>query len=330
MSRTPTALDPWRLVWGQPYIDSRTLAAAIEQDLARSDPPDFRTRLLVRDSAVALRSYWGTVGSPDGWRPAPSGPRIHSILDEDLGETGFPAIRRRLVDSIDSTRLRRIFDLLGRGIHGRTEIHVAGSIPTLIKGLTARPTGDIDLVDEIPEEIRRQQDVLQRIETDFGLKLGHVQSHYLPPHWRDRRQWFGDFGGLRVYLLDEYDIFVSKLSSKKEKHLSDLGVLALELDKEKARNGCSPTGESSSTTPSSGRRSRRTGGSSSRSRCFPTGRRSGFPARLRPTGPIRPGRSQAFLSRAVMQAPCDAQERWDHDICRRYRRRLTARAMIRS
>ncbi len=71
MSQAANTLDPWRLVWGQPYIDSRTLAAAIEQDLARSADPDFRTRLLVRDSAVALRSYWGRTGSRNGWRPAP-------------------------------------------------------------------------------------------------------------------------------------------------------------------------------------------------------------------------------------------------------------------
>lgn len=235
MGRAVAELDPWRLVWGQPFIDSRTLAAAIEQDLARVEHPDFRTRLLVRDAAVALRSYWGTGRFSEWLAASPVGSRIREILEEELGEPGFPAIRRRLVDSIDATRIRRIFDLLGRGIHGRVEIHIAGSIPTLIKGLTARPTGDIDLVDEVPEAIRRQRDVLDKIETDFGLKLGHVQSHYLPPHWRDRRQWFGDFGDLRVYLLDEYDIFVGKLSSKKEKHQSDLGVLALELDREKAR-----------------------------------------------------------------------------------------------
>ena len=41
MSQAPTILDPWRLVWGQPYIDSRTLATAIEQDLKR----DTRARL---------------------------------------------------------------------------------------------------------------------------------------------------------------------------------------------------------------------------------------------------------------------------------------------
>jgi hypothetical protein len=47
-------------VWGQPYIDTRTLAAAIEQDLQLTGDPDFRTCVLVRDSAVALRSFWGS------------------------------------------------------------------------------------------------------------------------------------------------------------------------------------------------------------------------------------------------------------------------------
>ncbi|MGP0062193.1 MAG: DUF6036 family nucleotidyltransferase [Isosphaeraceae bacterium] len=236
MSQSPPVLDPWRLVWGQPYIDSRTLAAAIEQDLQRDSSPDFRTRLLVRDAAVAMRSYWGARKFSQWLEASPVGDRIRAILEEDLGETGFPAIRRRLVDSIDSTRLRRIFDLLGRGIHGRLEVHIAGSIPTLIKGLTVRPTGDIDFVDEVPAEIRSQRAVLRKIETEFGLKLGHVQSHYLPAHWQNRRQWLGNFGGLCVYVVDEYDIFVSKLSSKKQKHQSDLGVLALELDKETARH----------------------------------------------------------------------------------------------
>jgi hypothetical protein len=37
-------------------------------------------------------------------------------------------------------------------------------------------------------------------------------------------------------MVDEYDIFVSKLSSKQENHQSDLGVLALKLDKDTARH----------------------------------------------------------------------------------------------
>jgi hypothetical protein len=236
MNQLTPLLDPWKLVWGQPYIDCQTLALAIEQDLERNREPDFRTRLLVRDATTAIRSYWGVRKFSRWLAGSPAGARIRAILDEDLGQTGFPAIRRRLVESIDLTRLRRIFDLLGRAIHGPVEVHIAGSIPTLIKGLTVRPTGDIDFVDEVPAEVRRQRTVLRKIVTDFGLKLGHVQSHYLPAHWQSRRQWLGDFGGLRVYVVDEYDIFVSKLSSKKEKHQSDLGVLGLKLDKEVVRH----------------------------------------------------------------------------------------------
>ena len=236
MNQTTSSLDPWKLVWGQPYIDSRTLALAIEQDLERDTCPDFRTRLLVRDAAVALRSYWGAKKFSRWLADSPIGERIREILMEELGETGFPTIRRRLVASVNSSEIRQIFDLLGRGIRGPIEVHIAGSIPTLIKGLTARPTTDIDFVDEVPAELRTQRAVVRRIEAEFGLTLSHVQSHYLPAHWQDRRHWLGDFGGLRVYVVDEYDIFVSKLSSKKEKHQSDLGVLALKLDKEIARH----------------------------------------------------------------------------------------------
>jgi hypothetical protein len=80
------------------------------------------------------------------------------------------------VASIDSTELRQIFDLLGRGIRDPIEVYIAGSIPTLIKGLTARPTLHIDFVDEVPAEIRSQRAVLRTIETDFGLTLGHVNE----------------------------------------------------------------------------------------------------------------------------------------------------------
>jgi hypothetical protein len=235
MNRPPPILDPWQLVWGQPYIDSRTLAAAIEEDLGRNGQPDFRTRLLVRDAAAAIRSFWGSRRFTRWLSTSPVAPMIRAILDEDLGTPGFPSIRRRLVNSIDSPQIRQIFEILGRGIHGPLEVHIAGSIPTLIKGLTARPTADIDFVDEVPAEIRSQRAVLRKIETQFGLTLGHVQSHYLPAHWQDRRQWLGDFSELRVYLVDEYDIFVSKLSSKQEKHQLDLRVLAQKLDKSVAK-----------------------------------------------------------------------------------------------
>jgi hypothetical protein len=235
MSQAPATLDPWRLVWGQPYIDSRTLAAAIEQDLAINAQPDFRTRLLVRDAAVALRSYWGSRRFERWLAASPVGQRIRAITEEDLGATGFHAIEKRLVDPIDSRLLYHIFDLLGSAIRTPVEIDVTGSIPTLIKGLTARPTGDINLAGEVPRVIRNQRDLLQRIRFQFGMTIVKVYPDYLPAHWRERRQWFGEFGGLRVYFVDEYDIFVSKLPSREKKHGLDLRVLSLKLDKETAR-----------------------------------------------------------------------------------------------
>jgi hypothetical protein len=222
-------------VWGQPYVDSGTLAAAIGHDLTHNRHPDFRTRLLVRDAALALRSFWGA-GRFGRWLAASAAAdTIRAILREDLGEAGFPFLRRQLVESIGALEVSQIFELLGRGVRGPVEVHVAGSIPTLIQGLTARPTADIAIVDEVPAAIRGQRATLQKIEADYGLAVGHVQSHYLPANWQQRRHWFGQFGGLRVYLVDVYDIFVSKLSSKLEKHQQDLRVMAGKLDKEKAK-----------------------------------------------------------------------------------------------
>jgi hypothetical protein len=229
------SLDPWSLIWGQPYIDSDTLAAAIENDLQRQPQPDYRTRLLVRDAAEAIRSHWGAAKFQRWLAASPARERLRAILNEPFPETGFSSIRRRLVDSIGENQVKQIFTLLGEHVHDRVEIYIAGSIPTLIEGLTARPTEDIDLVDEVPAEIRKQREVLRKIEDDYGLRLGHVQSHYLPSGWQERRGFLGDFGGLRVYLVDAYDIFVSKLSSKQEKHKDDLRVLAPKLDKETAR-----------------------------------------------------------------------------------------------
>lgn len=233
-AQQPT-FDLWRLIWGRPYIDAGRLAQAIELELKNAPPSDYRSRLLVRDAAQAVRSFWGEKRFTLWLAASPAGPKVRRILDEELGEIGFPFIRRRLVASIGSVEVKQIFDLLGRKIHDRIEVDIAGSIPTLIKGMTARPTADIDFVNEVPLEIRKQRRVLKKIEDEYGLQLTHVQSHYLPIRWETRRHYLGDHGGLRVYLVDEYDIFVSKLSSAREKHKQDIRVLAGILDKQTAQ-----------------------------------------------------------------------------------------------
>ncbi|MFL5242395.1 MAG: DUF6036 family nucleotidyltransferase [Gemmataceae bacterium] len=227
--------DPRQLIWGQPYIDARRLVSAIEEDLRKTSEPDFRTRLLVRDAAKAVRSFWSSKKFTFLLSKSPAAPRIRAILDEYLGKTGFPNIRKRLVPGSEQDQINKIFALLGKGIDVRVEINVAGSIPTLLGGLTARPTADIFLVDEVPAAIRNQRVHLQRIKHEYGLALGHIRSRYLPLRWQNRRHFLDDFGGLRVYLVDAYDIFISKLSSKLQKHKDDVRVLAMKLDKNIAK-----------------------------------------------------------------------------------------------
>jgi hypothetical protein len=105
-------LDPWELVWGQPYIDCETLAAAIEDDLERTSEPDYRSRLLIHDAAQAIRSYWGPKKFARWVGKSPLGNRIETILQENFPEEGFPRIRGKLVASVKSEVVERIFELV--------------------------------------------------------------------------------------------------------------------------------------------------------------------------------------------------------------------------
>src|SRR5262249_28450384 len=94
-------LDPWALVWGQPYIDANRLALAIDTDLRANQTPDFRTKVLVRDAARALNAFWGPPKFLHWLAHCGSRDMIEGILQEKLGKTGFHNIRRRLVAGID-------------------------------------------------------------------------------------------------------------------------------------------------------------------------------------------------------------------------------------
>src|SRR5438034_8100785 len=114
-------LDTWQIIWGQPYIDAAQLATAIENDLRYTQAPDFRTRLLVRDAAQALKSYWGPKRFSEWLSESAQGQRIRAILAEDLGRPGFRHIKRRLVTTISRDQLEQVFELLGHKVPSRVE-----------------------------------------------------------------------------------------------------------------------------------------------------------------------------------------------------------------
>lgn len=223
--------DLWSLTWGKPQVDPAMLAEAVRQEV-HHDELDFRTRLLIRDSINALKGYWGRERVETWLAACPEHDAITAILQEDLGEPGFPTLRRRLVDTTKPETIRQYLHDLGEKVRTHVKVYIGGSAALILPGYLIRLTEDLDVVNEVPSEVRSLHAILDELEKRFGLKLAHFQSHYLPKGWLERVHWLEAFGSLEVYLVDVYDVFLSKLFSARTKDKDDLRLVAPQLDKE--------------------------------------------------------------------------------------------------
>jgi hypothetical protein len=225
------AKDLWSLAFDQ-WIDPEELRAAVEEQIRRRDL-DYRSRVLIRDSVKALRLYCGNE-SVEAWlRNSPLGGEIQAICrgpwDDDRG---FPFLQVQLMEPTTPATIRGLLEELGTHVDRPVRIAVGGSVALILPGYLARRTQDLDIVDEVPEEIRKQHDLLNRLENRYRLQIAHFQQHYLPMRWQDRLHYFDTFGGLTVYLLDVYDVFLSKLFSIREKDRDDLRALTPHVEKD--------------------------------------------------------------------------------------------------
>lgn len=229
ISRSTTA-DLWSLVQGTPAIDPGRLLAAIE-DAIREGPPDFRTRLLIRDSVVALSRRWGGQSAVLDRLSDAAGRVVRDILGSDLGPPGFSTLERRLMEQTDPEQIRRFLRELGSSIQTPTRLDLGGSGALMLAGLLHRATEDLDAVDQVPETLRSQHQLMDSLAARYGLKLAHFQSHYLPTGWQQRVMSLGKFGALDVFLVNSLDIFISKLFSNRDKDRDDLRMLSASLSK---------------------------------------------------------------------------------------------------
>lgn len=222
--------DLWTLTTGRPWIDPSDLARAVEEAVGRGDL-DFRTNLLIRDSLDALARHWGR-GRVEQWIGSSTmGPRLSSIWKSDLGPAGFPSIGGRVMEALKPDTVREFLRELGSRLHRPTRIVIGGSIALILSDQLRRGTEDIDIVDEVPVEIRDQHALLDELGRRYGLRVTHFQSHFLPTGWESRVRSLGRFGDLEVELVDTHDIFVGKLFSARAKDRDDLRMLRRELDK---------------------------------------------------------------------------------------------------
>jgi hypothetical protein len=216
--------DLWSLVYGRPQIDPADLLVAIEHACQSTDVSDERTRMLIGDAVAALeRTAAGArlVGSLS----ERAGNQVKSILADDLERGKFPSLAQRIMDKTRPETVLRFLRDLGEHTRRQTTIYIGGSIALMLAGALDRATDDVDLVDEIPPVFRDQHELLEDLVSDYGLRLSHFQSHYLPSGWEGRVRSLGPIRNLQVFLVDPLDIAVGKLFSRRRKDLSDVRVL---------------------------------------------------------------------------------------------------------
>jgi hypothetical protein len=228
---TPRLADLWEFVLHHSGIDPTDFARAIETQ-ATEPSLDFRTRLLIRDGIDALEQVWGR-GRVEQWLcGSPAKERLCAIRGEPLGRPGFPFLVQQLMEPTTPDTIRQFLRELGMLAGGPTRIAIGGSAALILRNQLVRHTQDIDVVDEIPAEIRSQHEALQRLSQRYRLQLTHFQSHYLPLGWEARLEFLGSFGPIEAFLVDAYDVAASKIMSNREKDRDDLRVLAGTLDKQ--------------------------------------------------------------------------------------------------
>lgn len=225
-------LDLWTLVRKRPQIDPGDLAEALCAE-AKENPNEYRSRLLIRDGLDALKAHWGSDRYSRWLSTCPERESLTRLSEEHFDEVGYPSLRERLMDKTDPAEITQFLLELGRSLRQDLRIDVAGSIALIVPGLIARHTEDIDIVGEVPAPIRENHSLLDELKKSYGLQVGHVQTHYFPTGWQTRATSFGTFGRLQVFMLDVYDVYLSKLFSARRKDIDDLRVLTPQLDKEK-------------------------------------------------------------------------------------------------
>jgi len=225
---TPSGL--WDLVLTAPYVDAAALATAIAEEVVH-DPLDARTRLLIRDSLDALRSYWGHARFNAWLAASPVRQRLRTIAAATTGPPGFPYLGHRIMDATRPETVLQYLRELSLSVHRPVRLIVGGAISLILTGALSRQTTDIDIVDEVPADLRSQHELMHRLTARFGLHLAHFQSRYLPTGWDLRLRHFDRYNHLEVVLVDVFDLFVGKLFSAREKDRDDLRALAPLLDR---------------------------------------------------------------------------------------------------
>jgi hypothetical protein len=233
------ALALWNLLAG-PTIDPAALARAIETVMVEPNL-DWRTLQLVKEGWEALEESIEPRLLNDYLVEHSSiqiAEAIRARLDDAWNshcDVKFPSLKERLMPQLSPMTIRQFLRELGSAIVHPVTITMRGAASLVLRGLLSRATEDVDVVDEVPAEIRNEREILQDLSARYGLSMTHFQSHYLPRDWESRTIDVGTFGKIQVRLVDTLDIIAGKVYSARPKDLDDFRLLSLNLNKEDLR-----------------------------------------------------------------------------------------------
>lgn len=223
--------DLWTLALERQQLDPSELADAIRLQV-HQQPLDFRTRLLIRDGINALRHAWGEQRTQQWLSGLPEEQELNRICQAITDPAGFPSLTHRLMEPTRIDTVVQFLRELGQSLKVPARITIGGSIALILPGALSRHTEDIDVVDEVPIQIRSEQSLLESLAQRYALRLTHFQSHYLPGDWESRVRAFGTYDRLDVQLIDTYDIIAGKVFSNRDKDRDDLRALVPHMDKQ--------------------------------------------------------------------------------------------------
>jgi hypothetical protein len=239
-ARGTDAVDAlWNLL-ASPTIDPATLARAIETVLVLRNL-DWRTLQLVKEGWEALEQ---SIEQPllneylferTEMQITEAIRSLTADVSKSHCDVKFPSLKERLMPHLSPITVRQFLRELGSAIAAPATITMGGAASLVLRGLLSRATEDVDIVDEVPVEIREERQILQDLSARYGLRITHFQSHYLPQGWESRTIEFGTFGKIQVRLVDALDIIGGKVFSARPKDLDDFRLLSLTLDKEELR-----------------------------------------------------------------------------------------------
>jgi hypothetical protein len=215
-------IDGWSLVSNRGWIPEDALIPAFRKTVRDEPDPCYRTQMMIHDGLDALAGRWGRSRVEARLGTDAAGDRLRAFWDYTYDKEGFWSIKMRLVEPVTPEQILRMLRDASRRVRRPARINVGGSCALILSRWITRPTDDVDVVNELPDVLRSDYELIDSLAARHKLRLTHFASHYLPDGWENRVVPAAMFNQLDVRVVDPTDVLTGKFFSRREKDYRDI------------------------------------------------------------------------------------------------------------